>query len=757
MNANELLDALLKTDKANTVRDLIAEFEESADGIGWRKVGDRSNNEGTIQAAGDPARALVERITNGLDAVIDRAHGEHQGRPECRSPKEAASAWFGIPPKGLHGLSTAAARGVAQNAVTITLMEGDGRARRALEIADFGKGLTGIQMPQTILSLNADNKVAKFYLAGAFGQGGSATFASSVYTLIVSRPIEAPNSTFFSVVRYEAPVGLKVGSYVYLVQNGEVLEAAIPQEYGSYATRIRHYGYDLEEYPNPLGQRSLYGRLQGILFDPALPFWFDNQVHKYRRTIKGSRTALNGAPEDDADGPKLSHSAAQFFSDLGEFGQVGIEYWVLAADAKGAPNKAFVNGQRPVVLTVNGQTHAEWPASLIRKEAELVHLTPRMVVHLDCNKLTPDAKRVLFVSNREESRKGLLQSLIAKDLVQALKTDDVLATLEEEARLAGTKARDEQAEKEIRREVAKVLKLFGFSVADDVGGATKGSGDKSDRTAQGKGGRPKPVPIELHEPPTMVEIVGDEPIGFYPGQRRFLRIRTDAHSQHHDAANPSKSSFSFMASGIEIRPAGSSELRDGHLRAVFAASLEAKVGDELQLSVEVRPIGAPTIRATKRAVIVEPPPPKPAGAKVNLPKINIQPIESKESEDWNTWNFGDDEAAVAADYTYAKGKDLLDIRYSAIFPRFKATLKDLSQKDAAQGASFQKRFEIWLTTAVLIHWQDYESDATKVSDESIAEDQLEDYRRDELRRLVKLSIVYAQREAARGQRGDLDD
>src|SRR5258705_1624709 len=164
------------------------------------------------------------------------------------------------------------------------------------------------------------------------------------------------------------------------------------------------------------------------------------------------------------------------------------------------------------------------------------------------------------------------------ELLGALKSDDKLGELEEEARLAGTKEKDENAEKEVRQEVARMLKLFGFSVVEP-GGATKAASGDSDKPGGGaKKPKAKPEPIQLNEPPSFIQLVGDDPITFYPGQRRYIRIRTDAHSKYHDATEPLKSRFSFLVEGEEVRVAGSTELRDGHMRVILAATEGAEIG-----------------------------------------------------------------------------------------------------------------------------------------------------------------------------------
>jgi len=758
MDEAQFLSELLAADKLEEVRALLDEYVTSqAKWITWRPVGDRRNNSGTIQAAGDPARSLMERVTNGIDAVIERAHLEHHGMPECSAPREAAETWFGVPAPGLHKLTASQRRKLAQRTLWLTLSEGDGKAKRTVTIADKGTGLSPDQMPHTILSLNAENKIDKFYLSGAFGQGGSATFASSDYTLIASRSIKSPETVGFTVVRLEPPHGIKLGSYVYLVrEDGILTTTGLPDTMDDFATIVKHFGYDLDDYPSPLGPNSIYGRAQSTLFEPVLPFWLENKVHGWGRTIKGSRTALNGAKDEDEEESKLTWSNPLFFADLGEWGRIGIEYWVLEPGEKTAPNKAFVSGTRPIVLTINGQTHAEWPASILRKDAGLMHLASRMVVHLDCNQLSFDAKRVLFVSNREESRKGLVQNMILQELLGALKSDETLGELEEVARMAGSKERDESAEKEIRKEVARMLRVFGFAAADEAG-AVKAAPKGDQATGGTKKAKAKPEPIQINEPPSFVEIVGEGPITFFSGQRRYVRIRTDAHSKYHDSADPLNSRFSFLVGGNEVQFKGTTELRDGHVRAIFAASAEATLGAKGSITVELRRLNDTTLSSTTAFEIVEAPPAKAGTAKLNLPNIDVQPVSDPADQEWIALGWPEDLGEVAADYWHTVPDDTLHIRYSTVFPRYKSVRDALHAKDAVSEASFVKRYEIWLITNVLIHWQDTKEDATPVGDSALSPEQVDDFRRDEMRRTAKACVIYAQRDATLGMAASVSD
>lgn len=85
-------------------------------------------------------------------------------------------------------------------------------------------------------------------------------------------------------------------------------------------------------------------------------------------------------------------------------------------------------------------------------------------------------------------------------------------------------------------------------------------------------------------------------------------------------------------------------------------------------------------------------------------------------------------------------------RYSTLFPRYKATLDQFANKDLALANSFRRRFEIWLTTSVLIHWQDTAADPTTIAGTGMEQEQIDDFRRDEMRRMAKAAVVYSQRE-----------
>ncbi|HUI28960.1 MAG TPA: hypothetical protein VLX91_01995 [Candidatus Acidoferrales bacterium] len=756
MTPAELFDAVNTANSVEDVARAVARFEEvNGARVQWTPFGNRDNNRGTIEASADPGRSLVERLTNGIDAVLEDEFEKHHGTPVCRTPKEAATAWLNIPSGGLSEMTPAQRRAVARR-VSIKLKSAEDRASRIVEVRDEGTGLLPDEMPRTILSLNESNKVQKHYLAGAYGQGGSSTLATSKYVFFASRREQGTLVGFTIACYQDLPADLfKTGRYVYLTYDGNVLTVQKSIAEFPTGTLVKHFGYDLTNYPSPLGPNSIYGLLNQTMFDPVLPVWLDDhEIHGYRRVIKGSRNALNGAvDEGDAEqrGPSLSHSVRQFYTNIADYGRIGIEYWVLERPtvANKKPIAAFVNPAKPIVLTINGQNHAEMSQLIVRKDAELPYLSQRLICHVDCNFLTPDAKRSLFVSNREDARRGIVYDLIYKEIVKALRSDDDLARLNNEAREQGMRERDETAVQQMRTEVARLLRLQGVNVGVGAAEASSGQGERNGHTTGGGRRGPRhPQPIELHEPPTYIKIVWDEneEIGFYPQQRRYIRIETDANSDYHNPSNPSASRINVIAPSEGLVFRGSTPLSGGRMRAIFEAKNDAAVGSQGTIRVELSRPGHKMLVDQRTFKIVEAPPARTTERYITLPPFRVEPVGGPDDQLWAELGWPDNINSVASSAEMDNGT--LVIYYSKVFPKYADRVAVFERRDTALASSFTGRYEIWLAVHSLLLHQDQQQTATEAQRSQPTEDlEVEETReRQERCRLATMASMVAARE-----------
>lgn len=758
MTPREFYDALMVAANVRHLEEILANYmAQNGSTVSSVPVGRRPNNRGAIEVAADAGRSLIERVTNAHDALLEFEFERHDGKPECRSPREAASAWLNVPEReGLAGLTNRQRQDLSL-ATIVRVEPGDGTQSRLVSVIDRGIGIPANKLESTILSLNESNKIQKHYLAGTYGQGGSSTFAFCKYTLVASRH-HGQDSIAYTVVWYEdlPAEEYKTGRYVYLVEDDSPLVTEAVGGDIAHGTIVRHFGYDLTRYTSPLGPRSIYGILGRILFDPVASIRFENQVHGWNRTIKGARNALNGAIDegDEAKGPSLDHHVPMFSMSLGDYGSIGVEYWVLSRpDIKEGkrrrtkPSDNFVDAGKPIILSHNGQNQGEITGRLIKDEADMPFLQTqgRLICHVNCDRLTPNAKRMLFASTREQSREGFLLERIQEELVRLLGSDDDLVRLNEEAREESLKERDEDAQRQLRRKVARLLRIAGAAL-QEVGGS-KDTKD-GDRNVNPSPPRPKPRTIELSEPPTYVKIVWDEEkeIPFYSGQRRYIRIETDANSDYHDTNDPSRSRIN-VAVGDDLRVFGTSPLQGGRMRIGVECTDRVHVGAAGSIRIELYRKGLSTLSDERVYAIVEQPEPKKQERKSSLPDFEVIPVPGPDDGDWE-YICGDSEDTNvrrhASNFFMNEGK--LYVYYSESFPRFATELRRFEQQNEAVAKSFRNRYEMWIAVHSLLMYQELE----EVDFGSADEEALDEMARQERSRHAVVAAMFASQEIASG-------
>jgi hypothetical protein len=743
--------------EAEKTADALSAFAEFTKAVGpdifEKAVGGRPNNQGTIEVATDAGRSAIERITNAIDALLELEHSTHNGKPTCHSPREAAEAWLGIDRRGLGSLSPRARQQLARRTV-VQLEAGEGKTSRILTVRDSGIGVSAEEMPRTILSLNEGNKWQKHYLAGTYGQGGSSTFAFSKLTLIASRKVGSQQITF-TVVRYrDLPADIyKSGHYVYLTERNNLLRIAANDTVllHPHGTIVRHFGYDLTNYPSPFGERSLYGAMNRMMFDPVAPIWFENKVDGWNRGIYGSRTRLNSS-SDDADGGKaleLAHHMPMFSVSLGEIGLLGIEYWVLLpAEKVGIPIAAYVDHKKPIILSINGQNQSEISVLLIRKDAELPYLKSRLICHVNCDNLTAEAKRALFASTREQAKEGYILDRIKDEIAVALKSDDELIRLNREAKDKSLSEHDEETKRRLRKEVANMLRLIGKTQVESSKTTSLGAG-----VAGGGGGKRtrKLEPLETREPPTFVEILKDEPpIRFHAGQRRWLRIETDAKSNYHNAMNPNLSRINFIVDD-NLKVVGTSNLRGGRMRVAIECNKETAVGASGVIRVELSRQGLPSLVDEAEYCVVQAPRPREGKRTTTFPDFQIEKVDGPEDARWPNISEDDTDATRhASRATLDEGT--LYIYYSGKFPKFEEEFNRWAAQDTSRAKSFEKRYEVWLAVHSLLMHDQEQSGTNSEADEDMADE----FARRERCRLAVMAAMFASHEVRSGE-GAADD
>ena len=247
------------------------------------------------------------------------------------------------------------------------------------------------------------------------------------------------------------------------------------------------------------------------------------------------------------------------------------------------------------------------------------------------------------------------------------------------------------AEKQMQRQVAKLLRIVGPALLD-IGGAKKDGGEGEPKR---RGPRGKPQPIEPREPPTYIKILGDkdDKVTFFSGRRKYIRVETDANSDYHDPDDQKKSHINVVV-GDDLKVFGTSPLRGGRMRIGIQCKEEVAVGSKGSIRVELYRPGLSTLSDEREYQIIPQPKPKEDGRKTAFPQFELIPVEGPDDENWE---YVVDEAEDRDVRRHASGTEMnggvLYIYYSTAFPRFVAERQRLEQKNAALSASFQKRYE----------------------------------------------------------------
>ena len=524
----------------HTEADLLQWIDDVASEVGrlkWKNLGDLPNPVHAVEAASDPAAALVERVTNAIDAVLDR---EALRRSESApSPHLAATQWFDVPRGGVSELA-AEGRGPLQklaNNIRVANYDTSKQAQPTVVIQDHGCGQHPDAFPRTLLSIMADNKKSKSHQMGVYNAGGAATYAFADYTIIVSRrdpellADDEQDEVGVCVVRYNEldPDAYKTGMYEYCVGPDrhilrlDLEDHELPNSM-AFGTYVAHIEYELSSYSRAAYEpkQSLHHLFHAALPDPALPFWIEEwrkerfsgvRGESERRTVAGLLHRLKG--------PGTSEYHDERPISLGtESGTITLRYFVLS---DGQDADAFTTSDQGVSFVLNGQRQSTKDRYWIKRNTDYHHISRSLIVLVDCSSLTNSGKRSVFASNRESSKVSPLMKRIEELVKQELRDDDNLELLNEKRRENSLANATKSTSEKVRRQLAS-------RIAAELRGPYQGQkGGGLGQHKRGRAGRSKPAEPRtvddsgMLETPDILKVLSD-PVRITPGRTAPLRL-----------------------------------------------------------------------------------------------------------------------------------------------------------------------------------------------------------------------------------------
>ncbi len=703
----------------------------------WHAFGNNASNLSTIGLGTKPGRSLTERITNAVDAVLeDRLP---PGIIPPPSPRAAAQSWFGRPISGPDdGLFKwdYSEYGIDRR-IAVVLSQGGDESDYIVDVVDDGTGIAPDDFASTILSLQSGNKIRKWYLIGAFGQGGAATLAFCDFALIVSKA-RASHRTGFTVVRVlNLNETYKEDSYAYLavasdsgltVPSCESTEALslYQNELGarlpvlSHGTLVRHFGYRLANLDKSFqaSPGNLYHFLHFSMFDPLTPFRiFDLRDPKRPKdeVVTGSRNRLMklamkmGVDSEVEHGSEVRHyREMEFVVPQGATEPcVGIEYWVVLNYRKRKDqmmlrphsNELFVQTNYPIVGTLNGQNQGELSSQLLR-EIGLNLLARHVVIHLDATKVDRRVRRELFSTNREGFKDGPVLTSLTRVLRRMLEEDAKLYEIERELAESAAQREAQTTSDEVKRQVSRLLLEAGFRISGE--GPTFGAGTQLPQPVRPSRPHkpivPSPLPTLPFPEVTRFEIVvPKDKLEIHLNDVEVVLVETDA-----DAEFDRRNLVAIRSEPALLEVASKTPLRGGRVRWRLRPTNEAKVGVTGRIIATITRLDGSQIVNSKPFEVhaaVEEPADKIKGY---VPDFEIVPINPDDNPDkwgiaWPDLSDGETEeqlGAVAYKPVRAGGK--LIVYYSTIFVPYRNQVVKLTNESKALLELFKSQYEVWI-------------------------------------------------------------
>ena len=450
----------------------------------------RDNNIGTIRMASDPGLAMIERLTNGIDSLVELEVLLSPGA-DPQTPQEAAKL-LGVPADGIQGMSDTERRALGGKLV-ISMHESGVKRRPTICVTDHGMGQHPSAFSKTLLSLNESNKVGKPYTMGTYGQGGSVTFGFSKHTVILSRRHpslleEGQEDVVGWTVVFEQqtdPSKNILPRYVWVVRpDGSPL--TLPSSLFPdlpHGARVVHVEYDVQALQGPF-TTQMWQFLHAALFEPVLPFIVTGDRagdHKKADGSPDSRVVVGNAVRlaniESASGDLSLGAYDSHDIVLGDdYGAVTASWWALVrpegSKSKSDPADSYTDASSAVSLTLHGQRQDAERRTWIKDKAKMPFLYKNMVVHINANGLKPLGRRELFASTRERATESELRKIIYDRVSDLIRTDEDLKALNHS-----------EKERLLKRSTAatndRVRKRLGKFIKTKLAGETKQSGDKA--------------------------------------------------------------------------------------------------------------------------------------------------------------------------------------------------------------------------------------------------------------------------------------
>ena len=442
MNIKKLFWDFYKASVENEVEKVLKRYSLLNSPANWRPYGGNESNFGVVEnQQASPIPALIEKITNGIDAILMRRCIEEGIDPRSeeapRTIEDAVNQFF--PDHKNWDL----VRERRLQAERLQILADGPKMNTSLIIYDDGEGQSPEKFEETFLSLLRGNKNEVHFVHGKYNMGGAGAVAfcgKKRYQLIGSKRFNEGESFGFTLVRrhpltQEEDKRKKATWYEYLVINGQIpsfpcteIELGLHERKFKTGTILKLYSYDLPSGSRSVISRDLNQSINEYLFSPALPAFTIDKVERYPndRNLQRPLYGLKRRLEEDDSKYVETHFSEQINDD--KFGSYRVTCYVFKArvddknvkETRDTIRREFFKNNMSVLFSMNGQVHGHYTSEFITRSLKFHLLKDYILIHVDCTDIRTEVRGELFMASRDRLKDGDESRLLRDKLTQLL-------------------------------------------------------------------------------------------------------------------------------------------------------------------------------------------------------------------------------------------------------------------------------------------------------------------------------------------------
>ena len=432
MKENEIKNLFLELYFAPTeskVQKVIDKYPEVFQDNNWFPLGKNPSNFGVIEnQQSNPIAALIEKVTNSVDAILMRKCYEAGCNPKSKdapqSMSEAITQFF--PDSKSWDLDSFR----REQALDIQILA-DGPPRdTSVIIYDNGEGQHPKDFENTFLSLLRGNKNEILFVQGKYNMGGSGGIVfcgKKRFQLVASKRFDNNGDFGFTLVR-EHPLSKeeehtkKNTWYEYIKIDGNIpsfpineIDLKLFKRNFKTGTILKLYSYQFPTGYSGFAQ-DLNQSINEFLFEPALPIYTVDKQERYPKNkvleldLDGLKRRLEKA--DNEYVVKEDCFSEEFEDDL--FGKMKVTCYIFkprlkeynVKRSKEVIRNRFFKNNMSVLFSINGQVHGHYTQEFITRQLKLSLIKNHLLVHVDCTKMDYSFRKELFMASRDRLKNG---------------------------------------------------------------------------------------------------------------------------------------------------------------------------------------------------------------------------------------------------------------------------------------------------------------------------------------------------------------